>query len=140
MNVDPVAVSALVATASQFVLFWQRESARAKTAERREKERYDEFLRQAYEREQRASDECEERARRREDALMEKLEIQRQESASFASELKQLRAEHERRGEELRRLKTQVMTMIERTPTDQEWERSIAANPELWDQIKGVGR
>ena len=125
MNADPVAISALVATAGQFVLFWQRESARAKEAERREIERFEEFLRSAYEREQKASDECAERV----DTIRTELHETR-------LELAQVRATNARYTVDIARLKAQMMQVLRTTPTNEEWDRAIAENPDMWQSIR----
>lgn len=134
------AVTAIVTSVTGLVGTWVANGAKQREQERREQERYASFMREAFAREQRANDDCEQARMRQHaehSAAMGEITARVHE---LEMKLQRVTLEHAKCPVEIARLKTQVMTMIERTPTDQEWDRAIAANPELWDQIKGAGR
>ena len=134
------AATAIVTTITGLIGTWIANSAKQRAQEQREHERYAEFMREAFARELRAGDECE-RARMAQQA-QHNAEIAEITERVHSMELQLQRAslEHAKCPIEIARLKQQVLQLMTRTPTTQEWDQAVAANPDIWAQIKGASR
>lgn len=130
------ASAAIVTSVCGVIGSWLAQHAKQREQERREQERFAAFMRTAFEREQAASDECEQRRMR--DAQKHNSEMRdlTERLHTVEMELGRLKVEHARCPGDIARLKAQMMDLLRTTPSDDDWRRAIAENPEMWQAIQ----
>lgn len=130
------AIAAIATSVCGVAGSWVAQHAKQREQERHEQERFAAFMRGAFEREQKASDECEQRRMR--DEQKHNLEMHEVTGRLHAveMELARLKVEHARCPGDIARLRAQMMQVLRTTPTNAEWDRAIAENPDMWQSIR----